>query len=136
MSFWSGRKYSKQSLMQQIASDPRFSAEQQAEAAVLDHFRLLQATDNLSLLTCVNFSRPANLLHPLPLRDGGHARIEVRSAGTRHFVLDPYPFAEASLTFQFPARHVKGKVFSSAAELQAGFDAAPVEMLSVTVSAA
>jgi hypothetical protein len=122
-------------LMMQVASDPRLAAEQKTEAAILDHFRLLQACDYLSLLTCVNFSRPANLLHPLPLRGGGHARIEVRSAGTRHFVLDPYPFAEESLTFQFPARHVAGKVFSAAAELQAGFAAAPVETLSVTVSA-
>ena len=27
--------------------------------------------------------------------------------------LDPYPFSEPSLSFQFPARHVKGKLFSS-----------------------
>ena len=36
-------------------------------------------------------------------------------------MLDPYPFDEPSLTFKFPARHVKGKLFSSAAELQKGF---------------
>jgi hypothetical protein len=123
-------------LMQQVATDSRLAAEQKTEAAILDHFRLLQANDYLSLLTCVNFSRPANLLHPLPLRGGWHARVEVRPAGTRHFVLDPYPLAEESLTFQFPARHVAGKAFSAAGELQAGFGAAPVEMLSVTVSAA
>jgi hypothetical protein len=124
------------SLMQRIASDSRFAPEQKAEAAILDHFRLLQATDNLSLLTCVDFSRAANLLHPLPLRGGGHSRVGVRSAGSRHFVLDPYPFSEASLSFQFPARHVVGKVLSSAADLQKQYSAAPVETLSVTVSAA
>lgn len=122
-------------LLDRISADPQFAPEQKTEAAILDHFRLLQATDNLSLLTCVDFARPANLLHPLPLRDGGHARVEVRSAGSRHFVLEPYPFAAPSLSFRFPARHVTGKPFGSAAELQRQFAAAPPEMLSVTVSA-
>jgi len=124
-----------QTLLHQIDADSRFTKEQKSEAAILDHFRLLQATDNLSLLTCVDFSKPANLLHPLPLRDGGHMRVDVKSAGSRHFVLKPYPFSEPSLTFHFPARQIKGKVFSSVADLRREFDAAPVETLSVTVSA-
>jgi hypothetical protein len=124
-----------QTLTQQIAGDSRFSAQQSSEAAIVDHFRLLQATDKLSLLTCVDFRQPDHLLHPLPLRAGGDSRVQVRTAGPRHFVLDPYPFAEHSLSFNFPARHVRGKVFSSAAQLQQGFEAAPVETLSVTVNA-
>ena len=124
-----------QALREQISADPRFTPEQASEAAILDHFRLLQATDNLSLLTCVDFRRPAHLLHPLPLRDGGHSRVEVKSVASRQFTLDPYPFAEPSLTFLFPARRVEGVVFKSAAELQELYNAAPVEMLSVTVSA-
>jgi hypothetical protein len=124
-----------QTLLNQIAADSRFAPEQKREDAILGHFRLLQATDNLSLLTCVDFSRPANLLHPLPLRGGGHTRIEVRSLGSRHFALDPYPFSEPSVSFQFPARHVKAKLFSSTADLRREFEAAPVETLSVTVSA-
>ncbi len=122
-------------LQEQIAMNEQFSPEQKTEAAIRDHFRLLQATDNLSLLTCVDFGRSASLLHPLPLRDGGHARVEVKSAGSRRFVLEPYPFSEPSLSFRFPARHVVGKAFGSAAELQRQFEAAPPEMLSVTVSA-
>jgi hypothetical protein len=133
--FLDQQKAFQNSLAQRIAADPRLSAEQKSEAAILDHFRLLQATDNLSLLTCVDFTQPAHLLHPLPLRDGGETRIEVRSNGSRHFVLHPYPFAESPLSFRFPARHVSGKVFSSATELQKRFDAAPVEMLTVQVSA-
>ena len=62
-------------LLQKISGDPNLPPNQKSEAAVLDHFRLLQATDNLSLLTCVDFTRPANLLHPLPLRSGGHSRV-------------------------------------------------------------
>jgi hypothetical protein len=122
-------------LVQKIAADPSFAHEQKTEAAILDHFRLLQATDNLSLLTCVDFSEPAHLLHPLPLRDGGRARVEVRSVGSRHFELDPYPFAQPSLSFPFPARHIAGKIFRSAAELQRAFQSAPIQQLSVAVRA-
>jgi hypothetical protein len=122
-------------LRQRIAAEPRFTAQHTSEDAVLDHFRLLQATDYLSLLTCVDFRQPAHLLHPLPLHSGAHARIEARSAGSREFVLDPYPFLEASLTFEFPARHVTGKTFASHSQLQRAFASAPIETLSVTVRA-
>jgi len=123
------------SLKKDLSSDPSFSPEQTTESAILDHFRLLQATDNLSLLTCVNFREPAHLLHPLPLRGGSYSRIAVKSAAPRHFLLDPYPFAESTLEFHFPARLVEGITFQSAEELQEQYHRAPVEMLSVTVSA-
>ena len=129
------QKALQQSLLKAIAADSRFTREQASENAILDHFRLLQATDNLSLLTCVDFRESAHLLHPLPLRDGGHTRVQVHSTGPRHFVLDPYPFAEPSLNFEFPARLVEGKSFSSSAGLQEQFNASPEEVLSVTVSA-
>ena len=129
------QKVLQQSLLRQVTLDVRFTPELTTDAAILDHFRLLQATDNLSLLSCVDFRQPAHLLHPLPLRDGRYTRVQVRAAGQRQFVLDPYPFAEPSLTFQFPARSVEGKLFTSSAELQQGFNAAPAEMLEVRVSA-
>jgi hypothetical protein len=129
------QKALQQSLRNQITADDRFTRIHASEATVLDNFRLLQATDNLSLLTCVDFRQPAHLLHPLPTRGGGHTRVEVRSAGPRHFILNPYPLAEPSLTFSFPARQVKGKLFQSPDDLQHSFEAAPVETLSVTVSA-
>ena len=122
-------------LRQQIDEDAGVRPEHKTDAAILDHFRLLQANDNLSLMTCVDFPRPSHLLHPLPLRDGGYARVEVCSAGPRHFVLEPYPFNELSLTFEFPGRHVKGKLFRSADELREQYAAAPVETLTVTMSA-
>jgi hypothetical protein len=134
--FLAQQKVLQQSLRERIASDLRFTPEQVSEAAILDHFRLLQATDNLSLLSCVDFRQPAHLLHPLPLRGGGHTRVEVKSVAPRHFILDPYPLVEPSLHFNFPARHVDGLVFNSAAELQKRYNEAKVEMLSVTISAA
>src|SRR5712671_8172093 len=123
------------SLRAQIASDRSFTADQTGESAILDHFRLLQASGYLALLTCVDFRQPANLLQPLPLRDGGHIPVQVRVIASRHFVLDPYPFGETSITFRFPARHIKGKIFSSPTKLQHAFNAAPVETLSVFVNA-
>jgi hypothetical protein len=133
--FLDEQKAFQRALLEQIAIDPRLTPRERSKTTVLDHFRLLQATDNLSLLACVDFPHPAHLLHPLPLREGGYSRVETRTVGRRQFVLDPYPFGEPSLSFVFPARHVEGKRFSLAAELQQRFDAAPVEMLSVTVSA-
>jgi hypothetical protein len=134
-SFLAQQKEFQGRLKERIAANRAVAADQKTDAAILDHFRLLQATDNLSLLTCVDFARPANLLHPLPQCQGGHSRVEVKSAGSRHFVLDPYPFSAPSLEFRFPARHVTGKTFASAADLQRAYAAAPPEMLSVTVSA-
>lgn len=122
------------SLREKIAANPKLKPEHKSDAAIRDHFRLLQANDYLSLLTCVDYRNPVSLLHALPTRDGQGAAVTVRSIGPRHFVLNPYPFTESSITFEFPARNAKGKHFSSAKELQDAFHAAPVEMLSVTVS--
>jgi uncharacterized protein DUF3891 len=133
--FLEGQKALQESWRRQIASNPKWKPEHKSENAILDHFRLLQANDYLSLLICVDYQKPVGLLHALPARDGKRMPIQARAISSRHFVLDPYPFAEPSMSFQFPARHVKGKLFSSAKELQDVFRAAPVQMLSVTVSA-
>lgn len=132
--FLSRQRAMQESLLEQIAADPTLAPEHKGETAIRDHFRLLQATDNLSLLACVDFRQPATLLHPLPQNDGGYQTISVQSIGERSFRLDPCPLAESPLTFSFPARHVEGKRFSSAAELQGRFAAAPVEQLDVRVS--
>jgi hypothetical protein len=124
-----------QGLHEQLRADAGLAEEQKTENAIRDHFRLLQATDNLSLLTCVDFAKPANLLHPLPLRDGRHAEIQVKWRGPRKFQLTPWPFAEREMRWQFPARHVEGKAFAAAEELQEQYARAPIEMLSVTVTA-
>jgi hypothetical protein len=121
-------------LTAKIRADKRFGYEMTTDHAILEHFHLLQACDNLSLLTCVNYSHPSSLLHPLPLNDGGHARVKVTSAGERHFHLHPYPFDERPLTVEFPARHIVGKDFSSNADLQHRFATAEVQTLSVTLS--
>ena len=133
--FLEDQKALQDSLRRQIAVNPKLKPEHKSDDAILDHFHLLQANDNLSLLTCVDFQEPANLLHAMPTRNGKRVTVQVRSAGIRRFILQPYPFSERTLTFQFPARHAKGKLFSTARELQDAYNAAPKEMLSVMVSA-
>lgn len=102
---------------------------------ILEHFRLLQACDNLSLLTCVAYTTPAHLLHPLPLNDGSASEVRVLPQGSRQFRLEPWPFEQSTLEFEFPARHVQGRVFEDSAELKDAYHRAPVERLSVRLTA-
>ena len=120
-------------LLSAIVSDPTLTPLEKSEQTILEHFRLLQACDNLSLLSCVAYSRPAHLLHPLPLNDGSTAEVKVIAITPRHFRLSPWPFAESELTFRFPARHVSGHVFGSSVELEEEYSAAEETQLSVTL---
>lgn len=117
-----------------IAEDASLAASESAYQTIVEHFRLLQACDNLSLLTCVAYSSPADLLHPLPLNDGGTAEVKVFPIAPRHFRLTPWPFAEPELSFTFPARQVEGNAFEDSQSLEAAFNAAPVEQLTVKLS--
>jgi Protein of unknown function (DUF3891) len=102
---------------------------------IQDNFRLLQATDNLSLLTCVDYPSPATLLHPLRKTDNTQTEVRVTSLGNRTFRLTPYPFATPTLTLTFPARHIPGKIFPTNESLQHQFTHAPIERLTVTIHA-
>jgi Protein of unknown function (DUF3891) len=122
-------------LQKAIAADRSLLPSQTTEQTIIEHFRLLQACDNLSLLTCVAFSAQADLLHPLPLNSGAAAEVTVLPIAPRQFQLTPWPYAQPELTFNFPARHVEGKLFSNAESLSGAFHAAPVEQLIVTLVA-
>jgi hypothetical protein len=101
---------------------------------ILEHFRLLQACDNLSLLACVAYDSPATLLHPLPLNDGSTSQVRVAAIGRREFELSPWPFGEPVLHFSFPARHVEGKIFESSIALDGAYSKAEEQRLSVTLT--
>jgi hypothetical protein len=118
-----------------IRADGSFSAVDVSEEQVEEHFRLLQAADNMSLLACVDYAAPATLLHPLKLRDGGAAEVRVTPLGERSFRLSPYPLREARVVLEFPARHVAGRMFASSDELGGAFHEAKVETLTLTLSA-
>ncbi len=117
-----------------IRADGTLDSNAKQDSTITEHFRLLQACDNLSLLTCVAYTSPAHLLHPLPLNDGSAAEVRVAPLGPRHFQLLPWPFAERELHFEFPARHVEGKTFASSEQLSAAFARAPQQTLTVTLS--
>lgn len=117
-----------------IAADASLAPQEKSAKTILEHFKLLQACDNLSLLSCVAFASPAHLLHPLPRNDGSSAEVKVLPTASRRFQLTPWPFDERELTFYFPARHVAGRKFASSAELGAAFLAARDEKLAVTLT--
>jgi hypothetical protein len=123
-----------QDLKARLAADKQLAPEDISPSRIENHFRLLQACDNLSLLSCVDYPRPGDLLHALPLREGAESRIKVESLGGRNFRLTPYPFAASPLVFDLPARHVEGKHFSSVEELQNKFYAATPVQLPVTIT--
>jgi hypothetical protein len=127
------REYQDQ-LRGSIASDASLADADKSDERVIEHFRLLQACDNLSLLTCVTFDGPANLLHPLALSGGGTAEVQVAPIGSRHFRLSPWPFEGREVRVTFPARHITGKLFADSRTLEEAFHAAAVERLTVTLS--
>jgi hypothetical protein len=133
--FLDGQRLYQSELRAAIELDSTLSSEGKAAQTIDEHFRLLQACDNLSLLTCVAFDTPADLLHPLPLNDGGTAEVKVLPIGPRRFRLEPWPFEETELSFTFPARHVEGERFVDSGELEKAFCAARVERLSVVLRA-
>ena len=124
----------RQDLDGRIQADGSLTPVEKAPQTIHEHFQLLQACDNLSLLTCVAFASPAHLLHPLPLNELGASEVQVLPLGLRHFRLDPWPLVDDELSFEFPARHVIGHRFSSSAELETAFQVAPVGSLVVTLS--
>lgn len=117
-----------------IRNDLGFRPEQVTTEAVFNNFRLLQACDNLSLLSCVAYAQPATLLHPLPTVHGPMP-VAVEPKAARHFRLTPYPFNQPVLHFEIPARHVVGHTFASSADLAHRYHAASPESLAVTVTA-
>ena len=122
-------------MMERIAADLDLTPEQRSPTLIYEHFKLLQACDNLSLLSCVDFNRPADLLHALPLNDGGSVGVLVTWEGPRCFRLTPWPFSEPEITFQFPARRITGHVFDSSDELDKAFHAAAQQELTVKLIA-
>jgi hypothetical protein len=118
-----------------IESDQTLAPSAKSDQTITEHFRLLQACDNLSLLTCVAYASPAHLLHALPLNDGSTSKVQVNPIGSRHFRLDPWPFREPELRFEFPARHVEGKTFGSSEQLSAAFSGAREQKLAVALRA-
>jgi len=128
----SQRAYQEQ-MFQAIQADAALADEEKSRTRIEEHFKLLQACDNMSLLACVAFDRESDLLHALSLNDGTRAEVKVTPLGPRRFRLEPWPFDEDDVTFKFAARHVVGELFGSSAELEEAFHAAESSTLQVTL---
>ena len=124
-----------QKLLQAVQGDPAFNSGDVSDETIEDHFHLLQACDNMSLLACVNYASPATLLHALPTRDGRHLAVQVAPLGNRSSRLAPYPLRQRDVAIPFPARHVTGKTFTSSEELAERFAAASTVTLTLTLTA-
>jgi hypothetical protein len=133
--FLVGQKALQETLFASIQEDHRLSVDERSRERIDDLFRLLQACDNLSFLSCVDYHKPANLIYPLRLKDGGVQPVTVESLGERYFCLTPYPLDISPVTVEFPTRHVEGKTFASVEALQEQFADAEVSIFKVTVTA-
>jgi hypothetical protein len=122
-------------LREQLVAEERLAAAHVTPESFRRNFQLLQACDNLSLLSCVDFGGEATLLWPQALQDGGAEEVTVHRIGERSFRLTPYPFAEPKLTFPLRARFVPGKSFATNEELKQKLDAAAMQKIAVSVSA-
>src|SRR5271155_530592 len=110
-----------QSLQNTLRKTIRSASAEATDEAITDNFRLLQATDNLSLLTCVDYAAPATLLHPMRKNDGTQSEIQVTPQGNRTSPPPPSPLSKPTLPLTSPARHITGKTFATPTDLQNQF---------------
>jgi hypothetical protein len=122
-------------LREQLFAEASLPPESISPGAFTQHFRLLQACDNLSLLSCVDYVGTASLLWPLALRDGTTSQVQVTRTAERTFRLTPYPLAEPEMAFTLRARFLPTLHFASNEDLQGRFAAAPLETLTITITA-
>lgn len=131
--FLEDQKALQQKVRAQLNADSTYQPADVSTERIENHFRLLQACDNLSLLTCVDYQGSASLLHALPVTGGAREPVIVEHIRVRHFRLTPYPFDASPLTLEFPARFVSSALFTSKEDLREKFNAAEVQQLAVTV---
>jgi hypothetical protein len=124
--FVEGQRRIQNELRVKLEAAKSYSPQALSDETLLSHFRLLQACDNLSLLTCVDYPGAASLLHPLPTRDGTR-RVTAQRGESGAFHLDPFPFQGMEIVFEYPFRFIPGEFFERAEDLQKAFHAAPVE---------
>ena len=118
-------------LRQICAQSGQFSGDDLLATTWVENFRLLQACDNLSLLSCVDYPNAASLLHHLPLTGGGMQEVAVHRLAERTFRLDPWPMREAVVEVQFSGRRITGEVFGSESDLATAYARASPETLCI-----
>lgn len=102
-----------------------------APALLRRAFEFLQACDNLSLLVCCCYDQARPLRHRHPDTAGELRTIEVTPLGGARYRLAPWPFDQAELHFEVPARRVPAAACADLAAFRAAYAAATEEMLPV-----
>jgi hypothetical protein len=115
------------------ADSGRYSDRDLAHETLLENFRLLQACDNMSLMSCVDYDGAGSLLHPLPTSGGGTSEVSVSRTGLRSFKLTPWPFSTGRVEVQASGRRVTGEKFRNLDEIRAAYEKAAVETLPITL---
>ena len=106
-----------------------------ADDLLLFDFRLLTAMDRVSLSLCTGTRLFARMDDVYPAPGRAPVPIEVALPGPATMTLDPWPFDQAEMTFQVPARRVRKEPFASVEEFRAAYQAAAREPLTLTLRA-
>jgi hypothetical protein len=129
------QKTLQRALRDQLLQDKRVAVEHLLPDALQSNFQLLQACDNLSLLSCVDFQGSATLLHPFRITDGELTEIHVEHIGERSFRVSPYPFDEQQLSFALSARFIPGTTYTTVEELQSLYAGVRAQTIKITITA-
>jgi hypothetical protein len=122
-------------LRKQLAQSGKYPSDSLSDATFQEYFRMLQGCDNLSLMSCVDYDKPADLLHEFLTMNGTRHRIAVHPKASGVFSLDPYPLSGTCHKFTIPYRKVYRETFESAEQLQDLYAQAPVQRKEITIVA-
>jgi hypothetical protein len=132
-SFLAEQLSAQKALRARLQGEGAYPEGQISDAAFAEHFALLQACDCLSLLVCVDYQKPSDLLHDLVTRRGDRRRINYVRKDAGVYALDPFPFAGTVQKFEIPGRFIPGRTFASSDELTQCYQSAPVTPREVTL---
>jgi hypothetical protein len=131
--FLENQERRQEALRKICAQTGAFTRQDLSATTWVENFRLLQACDNLSLLSCVDYPGQATLLHPLPANDGKSNEVTVQHIAEGTFRLAPWPMREPSVEVQVSGRRVTGEFFASESELATAYAAAAPETRAIRI---
>jgi hypothetical protein len=131
--FLENQERRQEALRKICAQTGAFTRQDLSATTWVENFRLLQACDNLSLLSCVDYPGRATLLHPLPANDGKSHEVTVQHIAEGTFRLAPWPMREPSVEVQVSGRRVTGEFFASESELATAYAAAAPETRAIRI---
>ena len=104
------------------------------EDLLLFSYHLLQLLDRISLDVCSGEDLFETVEEVYPRPGEGPLTLRIGHPGHFELTVDPWPFDEAGLEMEVPARRVVAQKYQDEAEFQAAYGAARVELIKITVS--